>query len=275
MSEVTVIGVPSSAGCRQETSYAIDQDRAPGAIRAALQDMMSGFNIPLAYGDAGDVSVGGDVPEMLQAVQAKVSEVAQRGDVPFLLGGAHTLTLGTLRAISKIHPEFSLIYFDAHPDLMPHPQINYGSSLYYAVKEGVISPERLALIGIRQIEQEETAFIEREGIYSVHPFEFESAGGTRAVLEQITRRFKPPYFISIDLDGIDPSFAPGVTSPFPGGLTVREVLYLASELCRYPVAALEVVELAPVNDRNEETARIAAIFLHTLSTIASEQLGRK
>lgn len=265
MSRLHVFGVPYAAGCRQETSYAIDSHRAPAAIRIALQDMMSGFNIPTHFTDTGDIVSNDAVDEVLSAVDKRVTSIMEQGAIPFVLGGAHTLTLGSLRALHRRVPTYSLIYIDAHPDMMPHPTINYGSSLYYALQEGVVAPERIALLGIRQVEQEEWSLIREKKILHYTPSDFE-AHGSEHILREIIRKLPPPYFVSIDLDGIDPTFAPGVTSPYPGGLTVREVLYLSSELCRLGVAGLEVVELAPVNDRNEETARIAASFLHTLSS---------
>lgn len=265
MSMVKVFGVPSAAGSREETSYAIDQHHAPAIIRRAYDELTSGFNIPKDFTDLGDLTGTQDVRELLSAVEEKIVDICQSGANPFVLGGAHTLTLGSLRALSRMQKKFSLIYFDAHPDLMPHPQINYGSTLHFALQEGSLRPEQLAYIGIRQIETEEWDAISKRNIFSLTSPDFESLGAA-GVLREIQKRFPAPYYISLDLDCLDPSFAPGVTAPCPVGLTPREVLFISRELVRSKVLGIEIVELASVNDIKNQTATLAAFLLQSLST---------
>lgn len=274
MSHVIVLGAPFSVGCREETSFAIDQQRAPAAIRRAYDDTMQGFDIPRCFEDVGDVEADHSVEAVLSALERRSTEISSRGDIPLLLGGAHTITLGGLRGLKRSLAEFSFVCFDAHPDLMPHPDINYGSSLYYAVKEGVVDPSRIALLGVRQIERAEERFIKEHGIYALPPLEFEHRGA-RAIADEILAKFPPPYAVSIDLDALELAFCPGVTTPFPGGLSFREVLYVANRLCQQETRYLDIVELSPVNDRNEESARLGAILLHQLTTTIAQVHGTR
>lgn len=266
MKSVALYGVPYNSGCRSETSVVIDQHRAPAAIRAALQELQGGFDIPTGFQDCGDISCDGSVEALLAATENCVLESLKiPHQVPLLLGGAHTFTLGSLRALKKANREFSLIYVDAHPDLMPHPNINYGSTLYYACKEGLVSPKRIAFIGVRQVERPEAEFINREGIYSMSGLDVEERSIATIIREDLLKKFPPPFVISFDLDSVDPSLCPGVTTPFPGGLTPRELLLMARELGKQDVLYADIVELAPINDRDNVSARLGAILLQTMA----------
>lgn len=271
MGLVKLVGVPYSVGCRAETSTAIDQQNGPLAIRAGIRSLTANFDIPHSFEDLGDIKAKNTVDDVLKGVEEQVFEVATKGDIPLVLGGAHTITMGTLRALSRVHSEFSIIYIDAHPDLMPHSTINYGSAMFYAFKEEIVQPDKVAFLGVRQIEKPEYRLLREHNIFHIHAHEVEGIG-IATVVKEIKDRFPAPYFISLDLDAIDPTFAPGVTSPYPAGLTPREVTYLIEELCRQGVVGVEIMELSPINDRNDDTAMIAAsIVLKMCAVLSSKQ----
>jgi len=269
MGFVKLLGVPYSVGCRAETATAIDQQNGPRAIRDALRAYTSQFSIIPSFEDAGDIKVKPELEEVLAATEQAVTEIVKKGDIPFLIGGSHTISLGTLRAVAQSHPGFSLIYIDAHPDIVPRPQINYGSVNFHALKEELVTPDRIAMLGVRQIEDSEYKIMEEQNIFHLHAHEM-SVLGIANVLKQVRDRLPAPYVISFDLDSVDPSFAPGVTSPYPCGLTSSETQGLLDELCTLGVIAFEMVEMSPINDRNEETAKLAAsIILRTTRILGS------
>lgn len=274
MSRIQVLGIPSHAGSRQETSHAIDQHSGPSAIRKAYERLMSGFDIPQHLEDIGDVAISNTVVELLTAVDEGVSKIYGNGCIPIILGGVHTLTVGSLRALARKKIDYSLIYLDSHPDLMPHPELNYGSSLYYAIQEGVLNPKRVALIGIRQVEQAEWKLIRDLGIFYLEANDFENYTLPQ-IIALLKEKMPAPYFVSLDLDVLDPSFAPGVTSPVPAGLAPREVVYLVNELCKLNVIGLELVELSPINDVKDQTSRACAMFLQSFSTAINQYLERQ
>lgn len=273
MSYVKVVGVPFNVGMRTETSHAMDQQNGPNAIRKAFKDLTRGYDVPVDFEDLGDIKADSTVAAVLQAVQTKVGAMLGKGEIPFLLGGDHTFTLGSLRALAERGKNFSLIYLDAHPDLMPHPEINYGSALFYAIKEGVVDPKRMAFLGIRQIELPEQAIIDQHNIFHIKAVDFEALTCPQ-IVTKILEVAPPPYYLSIDIDVISPCEAPGVGNPFPGGLSFRELLYVANEICKHDLVGLELVQLSPLSDRDGETAAIAATLLSELSTTIAKKARR-
>jgi len=269
MSKVKLFSMPTAAGCREETSEIMDQVNGPKAIRKALSNYLSGFDIPVLFDDLGDIQFENSVSGVLAALEAKVIELRKASQIPLILGGAHTISLGTLRALKKSDCDYSVIYLDAHPDCMPRADINYGSTIFHAFNEGVIDPKRMAFIGIRTIEVPEQNLIKEKGILGFSASDLERLG-TDGVLDEVLHRLPPPYALSLDIDVIDPAFAPGVSAPSPIGLTPREVLYMTTEVCKRPCIAAELVEVCPAADTNGQTVSLAATLLHAIgNTLAS------
>ena len=263
----SLIGVPSVAGCRAETAEVIDQHRGPAAIREALAQLHRGYTLPRPYDDLGDIAVSDDLQQVLTSLEHRVVELRRAAAVPLILGGAHTITVGTLRALKKVERDYSVVYFDAHPDMMPREDLNYGSSIFHAIKEQVVDPSRFVIVGGRQIEIPEAEVMARYGVQNIPPYRIQEIGAA-AVLAEIKARCPPPYFLSIDLDVIDPSFAPGVSAPQWLGMSPQEVFYLARELVvTGQVVGVDVVELSPARDRDCMTARLAARLVHELGMV--------
>jgi len=264
--QLWLYGVPSHIGTDPETSQSADSHLAPEAIRKAYASLFQGYNIPCAFEDRGDVKTSPEqsVDELLEEVKSSATEALTQNKQLIYLGGSHTFTLGSLRAVKEHRGDFSLLYFDAHPDLMPEERIYYGSTLYHASKEGVLDPKRIGFVGIRQIEEEESDFIEKNGSLVISPLELTRIGLTAAI-EKLKQTLPPPYYMSIDLDGIDPAAAPGVTTPFPLGLYPRELLALALPFCCKDLIGFEIVEHSPKRDVQNCTVFLAATLLQELS----------
>ncbi|MCC6220771.1 MAG: arginase family protein [Deltaproteobacteria bacterium] len=265
MSIVKLIGAPYDVGCRSETATAIDQKNGPKALRSAISRMTRGLNVPLDFDDVGDIICDNTVLAVLKSVEETFLRVHLKKALPLIIGGAHTLTLGALRAAKKINPKFSLIYIDAHGDIMPHSEINYGSFLHYAIKEKTILPQQIGFVGTRLLEREELETIGRENIFNLTSLSVEEYGIV-STIEKIKASLPTPYYISIDLDSLDPSVAPGVSAPYPGGLSFRELLFLTRELTKCHVLGIDIVELSPINDINNQTANLAATLVLSLAT---------
>jgi len=266
MGFVKLLGVPFTVGCRAETASAIDQQNGPRAIRDAIRSLTANYSTINSFDDLGDVKAKAMVEDVLGATSKAVGEIVSKGDIPLILGGAHTITLGTLRALAEKKPGFSLVYIDAHPDIMPRPHIDYGSVIFHAIKEELIEPKNIAIIGMRQVEDPEYKIIEEQEIFHLHAHEV-CALGVHEVVRQIRDRLPGPYMVSFDIDSVDPAFAPGVTSPYPCGLSSSEAMALLEELCKSGVLALEVMELSPINDYNDATARLAASIILRVSRL--------
>ncbi|MCB0330132.1 MAG: arginase family protein [Bdellovibrionales bacterium] len=259
-------GVPSHIGTDSDTTQSSDSELGPASIRDTYAKLFGGYNIPQYFTDQGDVPIipQGSVDELLDAVEKKVTETLQARKKVVMLGGSHTFTLGSLRAVKKEVGNFSLLYFDAHPDLMPEQRVYFGSTLHHAIEEKVLDPKRIGFVGIRQIEQEEQARIDKDHIKVISP-SYLTKNGIETTLSELKGHLPPPYYMSIDLDGMDPALAPGVTTPFPFGLTSRELLALTTPFCGKDLLGFEIVEYSKSRDVSETTAILAAALLQELT----------
>lgn len=242
---------------------------APPAIRAALG---SASGNPYAETgvrvwpsdsvlDHGDL----DVPDEkgsrgpIGAIERGVSQAL--GETPRLvvLGGDHTVSYPVVRAFAATHGRISLLHFDAHPDLYPDFEGNrysHACPMARILEDGLV--ERLVQVGIRSFTPAQQNAAKRHHVEVIPAF---SAGPVPAL------SFDTPVYISMDVDALDPGFAPGVSHPEPGGLSVRQVLEVVAAMRAPYVVGGDVVELNPKLDRDGITAVVAA-------KLTCELLGR-
>lgn len=254
---IALLGLPTDRG----SSYLRGAATAPAAIRAALHCGSSnlfaenGINVGAGLIDAGDLALDGTAGE-IDAITAGVAAVLVQGHRLIALGGDHAVTYPVLRAVAKQHPDLSILHFDAHPDLYDSydgDPYSHASPFARIMEEGLA--RRLVQVGIRADNAECRAQAERFGVVSV---------GTARLAELPALLPTGPVYVSIDLDGLDPAFAPGVSHHEPGGLSTRDVL-AAIHALEGPVIGGDVVELNPDRDINGMTAMVAAKFVRELA----------
>lgn len=258
---IHLIGLPTD----QNSSFERGAALAPPAIRAALWSdrgnlsVQSGEEIgtDIILKDIGDlllsdVDCAADDEMIIQAV----TEAVSAGAVPILLGGDHSVSYPIVAALAQHHGPLNILHFDAHSDIYADFEGNPRShaSPFARILEGGHAA-RIVQVGIRTLNGHCREQAER---YNV---EILPMLGFRA--EQVPV-LEGPLYISIDLDGIDPSEAPGVAHPEPGGLTVREVLSILAKQTAQIVGA-DIVELNPARDVNDITAIVAAKLLRELA----------
>jgi agmatinase len=254
-----MVGVPWD----EHSSFLRGCALAPAAIRAALRSPSSnpstesGLDLGTddRLGDAGDLDVPAGEPA-LAAIEAGVAALAASGARVLALGGDHAITYPVLRAQAGSFGRLTLLHFDAHPDLYDEFE---GDRLSHACPFARIMEERLAgrlvQVGIRTLNAEQSAQVKRFGVEQIQMKDFRpdlvvEAGG--------------PVYVSIDLDGLDPAFAPGVSHPEPGGLSTRDVIGVLQRL-RGQLVGADVVELNPSRDPDHATARVAAKLVKELA----------
>ena len=191
------------------------------------------------------------------------------------LGGDHSITLPLLRAYQRQHGQpLALLHFDAHCDTWPDhfgEPSGHGTWTYEALREGLIIPQATVQIGVRSAAAREVReCVANSGGRVVTGRELrgkENAAQLSEVLEEIRARIRgagnPPVYLSLDIDCLDPAFAPGTGTPEPGGLTSAQVLTLLEELNDLPWAGMDCVEVAPSFDHAELTSYAAAVFVWT------------
>lgn len=196
--------------------------------------------------DSGDLELPiGDTARVLYQIEDRAGEILRDGKLPFMIGGEHLVTLGSVRAAAKKYPDLCIVHFDAHADLR---QGYLGVELSHACVLRrcweLVGDDRIFQFGIRSGDREEFLWAEK-GHVNMHPFDLK--GLSRAV-DRISG--KPVYF-TLDLDVLDPSVFPGTGTPEAGGVTFLELLQAVLLVCgKCRVIACDVNELCPPFDQS-------------------------
>lgn len=196
--------------------------------------------------DSGDLELPiGDTARVLYQIEDRAGEILRDGKLPFMIGGEHLVTLGSVRAAAKKYPDLCIVHFDAHADLR---QDYLGVELSHACVLRrcweLVGDDRIFQFGIRSGDREEFLCAEK-GHVNMHPFDLK--GISRAV-DRISG--KPVYF-TLDLDVLDPSVFPGTGTPEAGGVTFLELLQAVLLVCgKCRVIACDVNELCPPFDQS-------------------------
>lgn len=213
------------------------------------------------------------IDEALLAVETGIGAWAAKGTRTLMLGGDHLMTLGALRALAQRHGPLGLLHLDAHPDAGRGD--HWGSDLHHgtwvraAIEEGLIVPDRTVQLGLRapRFEDGEVAFLQKSGIRMWTPLDLRDPRLGSQLNGDLARVGQGAAYVSVDLDVLDPAFAPAVAEPVPGGLSVMETIPLLRAIHRWSEAwvGADVMELSPTLEGGELTARAAAhLALHLL-----------
>lgn len=196
--------------------------------------------------DSGDLELPiGDTARVLYQIEDRAGEILRDGKLPFMIGGEHLVTLGSVRAAAKKYPDLCIVHFDAHADLR---QDYLGVELSHACVLRrcweLVGDDRIFQFGIRSGDREEFLWAEK-GHVNMHPFDLK---GLSQAVDRISG--KPVYF-TLDLDVLDPSVFPGTGTPEAGGVTFLELLQAVLLVCgKCRVIACDVNELCPPFDQS-------------------------
>ena len=253
----------------------------PRAIREASHMLCDGihphFNVSpdQVLDDVGDLPLPNTSLERMRAAFAEQlpALLAQRHMV--WLGGDHSVTLPILRAMKAHHGRpLAVIHFDAHCDTWEDhfgEPSGHGTWVYEAMKEGLVVDACFTQLGIRSAGvREAREYVKDRGglIFNARELRgLESPAQLAPVLAQIRERLAahghPPVYLSLDIDCLDPAFAPGTGTPEPGGMTSNQVLTVLEELADLNFVGMDCVEVAPAYDHAELTTTAAATFVWT------------
>jgi len=227
--------------------------------------------------DYGDIEVfPGYIEQSIEQVQSALAPIVDADVFPVVLGGDHSTTLPVLRAVAAKHGTLSLVHFDAHPDFWPGEPgrpYHHGTVFRRAVEENLIDPAASVQIGIRGSVSAGIIPAAREAGFHVITGEEFWRQGLRPTLEAVQRIASLPVYVSLDIDSVDPAFAPGTGTPEVAGLTSREIIELVRGLRGLPLVAFDVVEVAPAYDSSEITALLAANLVYEFLLVLSERSG--
>ncbi|MDZ5474158.1 arginase [Bacillus sp. 31A1R] len=292
MKKLSIIGMPMDLGQMRR-----GVDMGPSAIRyAGVNERLK--NLFDEVHDLGDIAIGRPevaidaesnlrnldlVAEKSQLLANQVDQVVQEGAFPLVLGGDHSIAIGTLAGVAKHYKNLGVIWYDAHGDLNTAETSPSGNihGMPLAVSLGIghplltevggynpkIKAENIVIIGARALDDGEKELIKEKGIkvYTMH--EIDRLGMTKVMEDTIAylKEKTDGVHLSLDLDGLDPHDAPGVGTPVNGGISYRES-HLAMEMLAESgiVTSAEFVEVNPILDDKNRTASVAVALMGSL-----------
>ncbi|WP_166805686.1 agmatinase [Cryobacterium ruanii] len=281
--DVAVVGVPFDSG----VTFRPGARFGPTAIREASR-LLRPYNPALdvlpfeltQVVDAGDIACNPfDIPVALEEIQAGLANLMTDGRPVVTLGGDHTLALPALRAVHAQHGPVALVHFDAHLDTWDtyfNAPYTHGTPFRRASEEGLLRKDRSAHVGIRGSLYDPKDLVDDEklGFTIVHCRDFDRIG-TDGILERILDRIgDAPLYVSIDIDVLDPGFAPATGTPEAGGMTSRELLEVLRGLRETRIVSADIVEVSPAYDHAGITAVAAANVAYELVSIMAAQSTR-
>ena len=226
--------------------------------------------------DHGDLRLPNTSLLEMRAALEPQAEALMRSRHMLWLGGDHSITLSLLRAARKVHGRaLAVLHFDAHCDTWSDhfgEPSGHGTWVYEAHREGLIVPQGMVQLGIRSAAVREAREYVRDiggCIYTARALRgLESPLQLAGVVSDVTERLRAsgaPVYLTLDIDCLDPAYAPGTGTPEPGGLSTNQVLSLLEDLCgqSLPFVGMDCVEVAPAYDHAELTANAAAVFVWT------------
>jgi agmatinase len=275
--QVAVLGVPFDNG----TSYRPGARFGPMAVRQASRHLRPGHHVELdctpfsqiQVVDAGDVPVTPfSIDEAMAQIGAHASELLHGDRQVIAVGGDHTVALPMLRSVVREHGQVALVHFDAHLDTWDtyfNQPTTHGTIFRRAFEEGLLVPEHSVHVGIRGpiYGQADLDDDRRFGFRTIRASDVDDLGARGTIDAILDRVDGLPVYVSVDIDVLDPAFAPGTGTPEAGGLTSRELLRVLRGLTALHLVGADVVEVSPPFDHGEITSLAAATVVFDLITL--------
>jgi len=255
-------GVILGAPLDDTSSFRPGSRFAPPSVRA-MSRALEEYSIyrrkdlrDIAFYDAGDLILApGNIEFSLKTISSSVSGLLEMGKKPFILGGEHTVTIGAVKGCLERYGQLSVIFIDAHADMRPSYQGvgDSHASVAYALLR--LKGVELYQFGVRSADREELALIRGE-VSAPFPL----LQPLKAILPRLR---EANLYITLDIDVVDPAFAPGVSAPEPGGVSSGELLeaFTYLEPLKEQVVAFDLVEICPPYDQSQVTALLGAKIL--------------
>lgn len=287
---VTILGVPMDLGAGKR-----GVDMGPSAIRLAslvkrLQSMgkivedRGNIHVPVGLNrDNEAMKYREEVLTACRSLAEEVYKIYQEDSFPLILGGDHSIAMGSIAGLARKEPEMGVIWIDAHADFNSNTTSPSGNihGMPLAVSCGIgdpefvdigtpgrkIDPKRVVIVGARDIDMGEVVLLRQHGV-KVYTMEEVDLYGIQHIMQKAMQYLEKNcscLHVSFDMDAIDPSEAPGTGTPVRGGLTYREAHFIMKYISTYGnfVTSLEVVEVNPILDIQNKTAELAVELIES------------
>lgn len=273
---VKLLGVPYDS----HSSFMRGPANAPGAVRAALTCGSANWSTELgadlnpdngSWQDLGDVDFGGldapaDVEQALAVIRHAADEAIADGSPLLSVGGDHLVTWPLVQAVSARHENLIIVHFDAHPDLydeLEGDRFSHACPFARIMEEGRVA--RLLQLGIRTMTAHQKEQAERFGVEVHHLRDWDGK----------VPKLQGPVYVSIDIDVLDPAYAPGISHHEPGGMSSRQLIDSLHQLAPGPdsdgpqLVGADIVEINPARDINDMTAMVGAKMVREMIGLLS------
>lgn len=265
--DVAIVGVPLDIGTsnRTGTRYGPRQIRTESVL-VRPYSMATGaapFD-SFQVADTGDVAINAyDLPASIRLIEQHYDDLLQADVIPVSLGGDHTVSLPILRALARKHGPMALVHVDAHADTndeMFGEKITHGTIFRRAIEEKLVKPDAMVQIGLRATgySAEDFDWARSQGVQVVQAEEcwYQSLA---PLMDEVRTRIgaERPCYLSFDIDGLDPSVAPGTGTPEPAGLTASQGLEVIRGCAGLNLVGCDLVEVSPPYDPSGNTALLA------------------
>ena len=270
-----VFGVPFDS----TSTYRNGARFAPQAIRQASLNIetysfRSGVDVEdLALHDAGDLDVSMETQKTVDMTRLVVEDILAANKMPVALGGEHLITLGTVKGLGKRAVETAIVSFDAHLDLRCEFM---GSTVSHTTFMQLISeevkPAKIIEVGTRAAGKEELAHAKKAGVEFFTSQEIIKQGSF-LVGEQLKEKLLPydNLYLTVDMDVLDPAFAPAVQNPEPDGITTSALIDLACSICDKRVLGFDLVEIVPIYDKGISAVVTAKVAFEMLCQLEASR----
>jgi len=270
--DAILLGVPYDGG----TTYQPGARLAPYHIRRVSALVQSYHPVHrtdvfahLCARDGGNVVFPPfDAAAVRAAVQAEVARVVAAGAAPFVVGGDHSVALPAMRAVAAAHGPLAVVHVDAHHDtttaVVWGDPWHHGTPLRHAIEEALIAPGALVQLGVRGPwgGADDGTLVAQFGATTIRADDLAERGVAEVMAEVRKVVGARPLYLTFDIDGVDPAFAPGTGTPVPGGLSAREALQLVRGLAGANLVGMDLVEVCPPLDFSDLTSHLAAHLLY-------------
>jgi guanidinopropionase len=282
--DIALIGVPWDGG----TTNRAGARHGPREIRNMSSFMRKVHHVSrIAPYDLARIADFGDAPvnpidlmDTLARIEKFYAKVHAAGAVPLSAGGDHLITLPIFRAIAKDRP-IGMVHFDAHSDTndryFGNNMYTHGTPFRRAVEEGLLDPKRVVQIGIRGsiYSADDMHFAESSGMRVIYMEEFTKLGPEKVIAEARRVVGDGPTYVSFDVDGLDPVYAPGTGTPEIGGMSTREAQEVVRGLQGLDLVGGDVVEVSPPFDPSGNTALVGATFMFEIMCLLADAVARR
>lgn len=282
--DIAILGIPFDGG----TSYRPGARFGPMAVRQAARNLRPAFHVELDVAplvtvqvvDAGDVACTPfSIDDAMKQISVHGREVLGDRDRRVVsIGGDHTIALPMLEAVNAIHGPVALLHFDAHLDTWDtyfNAPTTHGTVFRRAFEQGLLIEDHSMHVGIRGpiYDSKDLTDDASFGFKTIRATELDTMGIAEAAARIRARGDDVPVYLSVDIDVLDPAFAPGTGTPEAGGLTTRELLTLLRHLDGLNIVGADIVEVAPAYDHAEITSVAAATVAFDIVTLMSKELA--